>query len=139
MSLEPQWYEVPTENLSTLETYIAKNWSIEESKSSIIFKNRNSPYKFSLPRAENNIKKLYHIQVGALKTKRLANVSLKKLDNFPYPLFTKKMKVKGKSYIKLLMGNFTSFKKAKFMLSKIKKEHPNSKAVQDAFILSTKY
>ena len=139
MSSEPQWHEVPTQGLPTLETYIAPNWSIEESKSHISFKNISSPYHFSLPRAENNIKKLYHIQIGAFKTMSSSNVVMKKLDNLPYPLFTKQMKVKGKNYIKLLMGDFTSLKKAKFMLSKIKKEHPNNKAIQEAFILSTKY
>ena len=140
MSSQPQWYEVPTtDTLPTLETYIAPNWTIEESKKHIIFKNINSPYQFSLPLAENNISKLYHIQIGAFKTNYLANVALKKLDNLPYPLFIKNMKVKGKSYVKLLMGDFTSLKKAKFILNKIKKEHLNSKSVQKAFILSTKY
>lgn len=139
MSLEPQWHEVPNDNIPTLETYIAPNWSIEESKKNIIFKNINSPYKFSLPLSENNIKKLYHIQLGAFKTMSSAHTVMKKLNSMPYPLFTKKIKVNGKDYIKLLMGNFTSLKKAKFILSKIKKEHLNSKTIQEAFVLSTKY
>jgi len=138
MSSEPQWHEVPNQSEPTIESYISQNWLIDESKNSITFKNLHSPYQFILPRAENNINKLYHIQLGAFKTNGLANIALKKLNNLPYPLFIKKMQVKGKSYIKLLMGDFTSLKKAKFILSKIKKERLNNKAVQEAFILSTK-
>ncbi len=138
MSSNPQWHEVPNQSELSIESYISQNWLIDESKDSITFKNIHSHYQFLLPLPENNISKLYHIQLGAFKTENLANDALKKLNNLPYPLFTKEMKVKGENYIKLLMGDFTSLKKAKFILNKIKKEHPNNKSVHEAFILSTK-
>ena len=139
MSSNPQWHEVPTQGESTIESYIEQNWLINESKNYITFKNLHSKYQFSLPLAENNINKLYHIQLGAFKTKSSLDIVKRKLNNLPYPLFTKEMRVGEKNYIKLLMGNFTSLKKAKFILSKIKKEHLNNKTIQEAFILSTKY
>ena len=138
MSDNPVWQNIPVIFSQTLETPTQGNWFIVQNKKNITFTNQLTKYSFALPLPEKSVKKLYHIQLGAFKTEKSSRVVENRLNYLPYPTYTIVATVKGKRYHKLLMGDFTSYHKAKFILNKIKKEHPKEVNVQKAFIFSTK-
>jgi len=138
MSNQPNWQAVPNEPRESLEKVHKGNWKIDQTKKKITFLNTRSHQEIALPIGESKYEKIYHIQLGAFLKKSSADVVSKSLGEMPYRTFTKTMVINNKKYIKLLIGSFTSKRKAQFILSKIKKEHQTNKSIQKAFILTTK-
>jgi len=138
MSNTPIWQPVPNSPAMQKEPIDEGNWKVNTSSKEISFSNNLSKLKIVLPTGEKRSKKFYHIQVGAFSKMSSAKIVMKSLKNMPYIPFTKVVVVNGKKYIKLLIGEFTSKRKAKFILNKIKKEHQNNVNIQKAFILTSK-
>ena len=139
MSDNPVWQNIPVVFSQNLETPTHGNWFIVRNKKNITFTNQRTKYSFALPLPEKSVKTLYHIQLGAFKTEKSSRVVENRLKkSLPYLTYNIVATVKGKRYNKLLMGDFTSYHKAKFILNKIKREHPKEPNVQKAFIFSTK-
>ena len=138
MSNNPNWHPVSNIPVKSLEKRSKGNWEVTKSKTTISFLNTRSKYKIVLPVSEKDNQKLYHVQIGAYAKMSSAKIVMNSLEEMPYEPFIKTTTVNGRKYIKLLIGSFTSKKKARFILSKIKKEHQNNKSIQKAFILTSK-
>lgn len=139
MSSKPKWKPIQNSSISvSLEKHSPSNWKITQNSTHITFLNERSKYTFFLPLSENKHKHLYHVQVGAFLKMSSAKIVIDSLKNMPYTPYLKTSLVKGRQFIKLLIGDFTSKRKAKFILNKLKKEHQNNPMFQKAFIFSSK-
>lgn len=133
MSNTPFWQPVSNVPSSSIDTLPNPSWKSSKTKSKITFLNIYSNKSIYLPLKYESNKKVYQIQVGAYATKSAAKKAQKSLLNIPY--FSQI--VKSKKYEKLLIGKFTTFKKAKTVLAKLKREHPKNKAIQRGFVLKS--
>lgn len=134
LSNNPIWQptlKVPT---SSIENSQESNWKVKKYNNKITFTNKHIKKTIFLPSLTKTNKTLYHIQVGAYIKNRSAKKVQKSLKNLPYY----SQIIKRKKYYKLLIGEFTSTKKAKFILAKLKREQPNNMTIQKAFIFSSK-
>ena len=134
MSNNPVWQpliKVPSSSISNIDD---SNWKVSKTKNKIIFFNNYSNKKIHLKLEEKANEKIYHIQLGAYTKESSAKKVQKSFKNLPYP----SQILKSKKYHKLFIGEFTSAKKAKFILSKLKREHPKNKTIQKAFVLRSK-
>ena len=138
MSNTPNWHSVSNIPVKGIQNSHKTNWKVEKSKSAIYFTNTRSQYTMKLPIGKDTQKNLYHVQIGAFSKMSSAKIVMNSLKKMPYQPYTMTTLVKGTKYIKLLIGDFTSKRKARFILSKIKKEHQNNPTLQKAFILSSK-
>lgn len=132
MSNKPIWqpiHQVPKNGIELIVN--DNNWRVKKTHETIIFSNDYSDINIVLPKANKNRKKIYQIQVGAYTKKTSIEKVRKSLLHISYPIFTKK----AKKYTKLLIGEFTDPKKAKFILEKLKQDYPQNKNLQKAFVL----
>ena len=134
MSNNPFWQAVSKVPSSSIDSLPNPSWKSSKTKSKITFLNIYSNKSIFLPLKYESNKTVYRIQVGAYAQKSSAQKVQKSLSNISY--FSQI--VKGKKYNKLLIGEFTTLKKAKAVLAKLKKEHPQNKAIQKAFVLKSK-
>jgi hypothetical protein len=134
LSSNPVWQpiiKVPTSSIENLQENI---WTVKKDKSKINFLNNYINKKISLPSLGKATNKVYHIQLGAYVKESSAKKVQKSLKNLPYY----SQIIKSKKYHKLMIGEFTSAKKAKFVLARLKREYPNNKSFQKAFVLRSK-
>jgi hypothetical protein len=134
MSNNPIWQPLIKVPSSTISSIDDSNWKVSKTKNKITFVNKYSNKKIHLNLEAKANEKIYHIQVGAYTKESSAKKVKKSLKNLPYHSKI----VKGKKYHKLFIGEFTSAKKAKFILGKLKREHPKNIPLKKAFVLSSK-
>jgi len=133
MSNNPLWQPIIKVPSSGIEIIQENSWKMTKSKRQITFYNPNSKKKIFLPLQSKHRTKIYQIQIAAFSK----NSSIQKVNasfkDFPYKLET----IKGKKYLKVVIGRFTRHQKAKALLVKLKKEYPKNRNIQNAFILTS--
>jgi len=134
ISNQPLWQPlaiVPSSNITTLENV---TWKVKKSNGKITFFNTQTNKKVYLKTQGNKKQKIYQIQVGAYSKKSSALAVQKALGNIGHPIYIRE----GKKYAKLFIGEFSSLKKAKFILAKLQREYPRNTTLKKAFVLKSK-
>ncbi len=134
MSNTPVWQPLSTVPQNGMEIVKNNNWKVIKTKDKITFINPYSNKELYLSLPSKNNKTVYQIQIGAYINPSSALKVQKSLNALPYFTHIEQ----NQKYTKLFIGTYTTIKKAKFMLAKIKREYPNNKTLQKAFILTSK-
>ncbi len=134
MSKNPIWQPVSNPPKKGIEVITNNRWKVVKHKDKISFINPFTKRELYLPLSPKDGDKIYKIQIGAYSQKTSAKKVQQSLKKLPYDVHMEQ----SKKYIKLFIGEYTSLKKAKFMLAKLKKEYPNNQTLQKAFIFHSK-
>ncbi|CAA6824864.1 MAG: Unknown protein [uncultured Sulfurovum sp.] len=134
MSNNPIWQPIVHVPNSSIENITDQSWRVSQTHNRITFLNIYSNKKIFLPIKFQNNKSIYKIQVGAYTQMHTAQKAKRTLQNLAY--FTQI--VQDKKYSKLFIGEFNTLQKAKAVLSKLKREYPSNKSIQNAFVLKSK-
>ena len=134
MSNQPIWQpiiKVPISNIVSLENL---TWEAQKTNGKMTFFNTQTNQKVYLNRQSTQKEKSHKIQVGAYAKESSAHKVQKALGTIYHPIYTEQ----SEKYTKLFIGKFNTLKKAKFILTKLRRENPNNKTLQKAFILTSK-
>lgn len=134
MSNNPIWQPLDKVLQSNIQNIPDNRWKISKSSNKITFLNSFNNKKNFLRLKDNTKKTRYYIQVGAYTQMSSVQKVKKALNKLPYANHIEE----GKKYKKLLIGEFTTAKKAKAVLKKLKKDYPKEKVIQKAFVLKSK-
>ena len=110
---------------------------IDKKKQQITFTHKNrrkiTLSLLSKPHLEHT--KAFHIQVGAFKQEKSLKVVQNLLKDLNYFTFKQRAKVNNISYLKLLIGEYTTYEKSNIVLKNLKRQYPQHKNIQEAFII----